>query len=78
MVLPPAQLPSTFFPMMQAEEVLGKQVCYKESRSGESKQYTITDKIINYLRGTYYLITDSEGMKVEVSEGEMLDLLSSV
>jgi hypothetical protein len=83
MVLPPVQLPSTIFPMPQAEpeEFLGKQVCYQDPMThGESKQYTVTDHITSYSWGTYYLITDNEGMnkEVRVSEREILHMLGSV
>ena len=41
-----------------------------ETPGTEKREYTVTDYITSHLKGTYYVITDSEGME-EVNEEEM-------
>lgn len=57
-------------PKQPFEEIVGKQVRYRDPRNGKTSEYTVTDYITSHLKGTYYVITDSEGME-EVNEEEM-------
>ncbi|SRR6266576_6016159 len=76
----PPHLVSAFFPETQPAafgKLVGKQVSYQDPRSGITREYTVTDKITNYIRGTYYLITDGEGCNEEVNEDEMRGILGN-
>ncbi|KAM6496649.1 hypothetical protein JOM56_007122, partial [Amanita muscaria] len=61
----PPHLVSAFFPATRPTqafgELVGKQVSYRDPKNGKTKECTVTDHTISYLRGTSYLITDSDG-----------------
>jgi hypothetical protein len=72
----PRHLVSAFSPETRPfGELVDKKVCYRDPRSGKTRECTVTDKTTSYLRGTHYLITDSEGCDEEVNEDEMWDML---
>jgi hypothetical protein len=75
----PPHLVSAFFPATRPKqafgELVGKQVSYRDPQNGKTRECTVTDHITSYLRGTYYLITDSDGWDEEVNEDEMRDML---
>ncbi|KAF8348475.1 hypothetical protein F5887DRAFT_1280286 [Amanita rubescens] len=72
----PQHLVSAFFPETQSKqsfgELVGKNVRYRDPRSGKTREGTVTDQVTSYLKGTYYSITNSDGCDEEVSEGEIL------
>jgi hypothetical protein len=81
---PTAQLPAdlawglfpTTRPKQPFEELIGKQLCYRDRKSGKTKECTVTDHVTSYHRGTYYVVTDDEGRDEEVNEGEMQKMLN--
>jgi hypothetical protein len=64
-------------PKQAFEEIIDKKVYYRHPRNGTTKEYTVTDHVTSYVRGTHYLITDSEGNEEEVNEREMREMLES-
>ena len=75
----PRQLPLHLAPQPKQafEDIIDKQVYYRDPKSGKTKECTVVDHITSYLRGTYYLIIDSEGREEEVNEREMREMLES-
>ena len=75
----PRQLPLHLAPQPKEafEDIIDKQVCYRDPRSGKTRKYTVVDRTTSYLRGTHYLLTDSEGREEEVNEREMREMLES-
>ena len=75
----PPHLVSAFFPATRSKqafgELVGKQVSYQDPKNGKTRECTVTDHIMSYLRGTSYLITDSDGWHEEVNADEMRNTL---
>ncbi|KAF8340894.1 hypothetical protein F5887DRAFT_978305 [Amanita rubescens] len=75
----PPHLASAFFPANRPkqafEELVGKQVSYRDPKNGKTRECTVMDHITSHLRGTYYVITDNDGWDEEVNEDEMQDML---
>ncbi|KAF8350199.1 hypothetical protein F5887DRAFT_944253, partial [Amanita rubescens] len=75
----PPHLVSAFFPATRPKQALGelidKQVSYRDPKNGKTRQCTVTDCITSHVRGTFYVITDSDGWDEEVNEDEMWNLL---
>ena len=66
-------------PKQPFEKLIGQQLCYRDHKSGKTKECTVMDHVSSYLEGTYYLVTDNEGRgeEVRVSEGEMQEMLDN-
>ena len=77
----PAHLASVFYPTtlpkQPFEELIGKQLRYRDRKSGKTKECTVTDHVTSYHEGTYYVVTDDEGRDEKVNEGEIQEMLNN-